>query len=140
MADNHYKRTFSQIRPSDETIERIFEMSEKKNKRIKFKGLFVAAACLAALLCGTLTANASTDGALFEGIQLIVNGEDVNIVDYIKNYNTYVQEDGAVVSEYEFEMPDGNGEASIIVNNDVDITAKIEENEDGNSVSYEIHE
>lgn len=140
MADNNYKRTFSQIRPSDETIERIFEMSEKKNKRIKFKGLLVAVACLAALLCGTLTANASTDGALFEGIQLIVNGEDVDIVDYIKNYNTYVQEDGAVVSEYEFEMPDGSGEASIVVNEDVDITAKVEENGDGSSISYEIHE
>lgn len=139
MADNHYKRTFSQIRPSDETIERIYEMSKQKSKKIKFKGLIVVAACLTALLCGTLTANASTDGALFEGIQLIVNGEDVNIVDYIKNYNTYVQEDGAVVSEYEFEMPDGEGEASIIVNNDVDITAKVEANEDESNVTYEIH-
>lgn len=139
MADNNYKRTFSQIRPSDETIERIFEMSEKKSKRIKFKGLLVAVACLAALLCGALTANASTDGALFEGIQLIVNGEDVDLKDYIKYHNSYVDENGNTVSEYEFEMPDDNGEASIIVNENVgDITASYDT--DNNTIIYEINE
>ncbi len=111
--DNHYKRTFSQIRPSDETIERIFEMSEKKNKRIKFKGLLVAVACLAALLCGTLTANAATDGALFEGLQLIVNGEEVNLVDYLKEHKSYVNDEGAQVQEYVFEVPDENGDGTM---------------------------
>ena len=139
MADNNYKRTFSQIRPSDETIERIFEMSEKKNKRIKFKGLLVAVACLAALLCGALTANASTDGALFEGIQLIVNGEDVDLKDYIKNYKSYVDENGNTVSEYEFEMPDDNGEGSIIVYESLgDITTSYDT--DSNTITYEINE
>lgn len=138
MADNNYKRTFSKIRPSDETIERIFEMSEKKNKRIKFKGLLVAVACLAALLCGALTANASTDGALFEGINLIVNGEDVNLKDYIKNYNSYVDENGNTVSEYKFELPD-NGEASIVIDEDIgDITASYDTNND--TITYEINE
>lgn len=137
--DNNYKRTFSQIRPSDETIERIFEMSVKKNKKIKFKGLFIAAACLTALLCGTLTANAATDGALFEGIQLIVNGENVNLGDYIKNHKTYVREDGATVSEYEFEFPDENGSASVIVDEKSgDMTASSDS--DDKDVTYEINE
>lgn len=114
-------------------------MSEKKSKRIKFKGLLVAVACLAALLCGALTANASTDGALFEGIQLIVNGEDVDLKDYIKYHNSYVDENGNTVSEYEFEMPDDNGEASIIVNENVgDITASYDT--DNNTIIYEINE
>ncbi|MDE6156465.1 MAG: hypothetical protein K2F67_08520, partial [Eubacterium sp.] len=135
----HYKRTFSQIRPSDETIERIFEMNKTKSKRIRFKGLFVAAACLAALLCGTLTANAATDGALFEGINLIVNGENVNLKDYIKNYNSYVDENGNDVSEYEFELPEDNGEASIVISEDIgDITASYDT--DSNMITYEINE
>lgn len=102
-------------------------MSEKKSKRIKFKGLLVAVACLAALLCGTLTANAATDGALFEGINLIVNGEDVDLKDYIKNYKSYVDEDGNTVSEFEIEVPDESGEASITVHekfvSEIDINA-----------------
>ncbi len=102
-------------------------MSEKKSKRIKFKGLLVAVACLAALLCGTLTTNAATDGALFEGINLIVNGEDVDLKDYIKNYKSYVDEDGNTVSEFEIEVPDESGEASITVHekfvSEIDINA-----------------
>lgn len=88
-------------------------MSEKKNKRIKFKGLLVAVACLAALLCGTLTANAATDGALFEGLQLIVNGEEVNLVDYLKEHKSYVNDEGAQVQEYVFEVPDENGDGTM---------------------------
>lgn len=136
--DNHYKRTFSQIRPSDETIERIFEMSEKKNKRIKFKGLLVAVACLAALLCGTLTANAATDGALFEGINLIVNGENVNLVDYIKSHDKYVTEDGTVMETFEFEVDDEDGEISFETTDD--ITVEAGEKSDDGTVTYNITE
>lgn len=136
--DNHYKRTFSQIRPSDETIERIFEMSEKKNKRIKFKGLLVAVACLAALLCGTLTANAATDGALFEGINLIVNGENVNLVDYIKSHDKYVTEDGTVVETYEFEVDDKDGQISFETTDD--ITVEAGEKSDDGTVTYNVTE
>lgn len=136
--DNHYKRTFSQIRPSDETIERIFEMSEKKNKRIKFKGLLVAVACLAALFCGTLTANAATDGALFEGINLIVNGENVNLVDYIKSHDKYVTEDGTVMETFEFEVDDEDGEISFETTDD--ITVEAGEKSDDGTVTYNITE
>lgn len=115
MNKNDYKRTFSQIRPSDETIERIFEMSENKSKKMKHKGLVIAIACLMALLCGTLTANAATDGALYEGVKLIINGEDVNLSDYIRNYKTYTLDDGTEVAEYEIEVPDESGSASITV-------------------------
>lgn len=114
-------------------------MTEKKNKRIKLKGLLVAVACLAALLCGTLTANAATDGALFEGINLIVNGENVDLKDYIKNYKSYVDEDGNTVSEYEIEVPDESGEVSILVNEDSDDAADTTDT-DNDTVKYEIHE
>ena len=142
MNNNGYKRTFSQIRPSEQTIERIFEMSEKKNRRIRHRGLIVAAVCLMALLCGTLTANAATDGALFEGINLIVNGEDVNIVDYIKSHDKYVTDDGTIVETYEFEFDDGNSQILVESEADIDsdIDLEIKEEADDGTVIYNITE
>ncbi len=136
---NKYKRTFSQIHPSDKTLERIYAMSEKKNKRIKFKGLLIAAACITALLCGTVTANAATDGALFEGINLIINGENVDIKEYIRDYKSYKVGDGTA-TEIEIEVPDDSASLEIeqegeIQNNED--TSEFE-NEDGKVVTYSI--
>lgn len=136
---NKYKRTFSQIHPSDKTLERIYAMSEKKNKRIKFKGLLIAAACITTLLCGTVTANAATDGALFEGINLIINGENVDIKEYIRDYKNYKVGDGTA-TEIEIEVPDDSASFEIeqegeIQNNED--TSEFE-NEDGKVVTYSI--
>lgn len=136
---NKYKKTFSQIHPSDKTLERIYAMSEKKNKRIKFKGLLIAAACITALFCGTVTANAATDGALFEGINLIINGENVDIKEYIRDYKSYKVGDGTA-TEIEIEVPDNSASLEIeqegeIQNNED--TSEFE-NEDGKVVTYSI--
>lgn len=136
---NKYKKTFSQIHPSDKTLERIYAMSEKKNKRIKFKGLLIAAACITALLCGTVTANAATDGALFEGINLIINGENVDIKEYIRDYKSYKVGDGTA-TEIEIEVPDDSASLEIeqegeIQNNED--TSEFE-NEEGKVVTYSI--
>lgn len=142
MTKDDYKRTFSQIRPSDETIERIFEMSEKESKKMKHKGLIIAMACLMALLCGSLTANAATDGALYEGLQLIINGEDVDLKDYIKNYKSYTRDDGTQVAEYEFELPDTDGSTSIEIQGDLrdnEVIVQKDEFDDG-TVNYEIRD
>lgn len=138
MNNNNYKRAFSQIRPSKQTIERIFEMSEKKHRSIRRKGLIIAMACLMALLCGTLTANAATDGALFEGINLIINGEDVNIADYIKSHDKYVTDDGTVVETYEFEL-DGE-DSQITVESESDIDLEVNQKSDDGTVVYNITE
>lgn len=115
-------------------------MSEKKTKRIKFKGVLIAAACLTALLCGTLTANAATNGALFEGLTLIINGEDVDIKDYITNYKSYKVGD-KTYSEIEMEVPD-DGSASVRVDGNFEV---IPEDETGTQnendpVMYSIEE
>ncbi|MCH5316723.1 MAG: hypothetical protein J1E05_01985 [Eubacterium sp.] len=114
MLRDNYKKAFSQINPSEKTIERIFEMTEKKHIKRIHKGLIIAIALIAVLLCGSLTANAATDGALFEGIGHIINGEDLDLKDFIANYNSYVDKDGAKVEEYEFDM-DGDGKGDSIL-------------------------
>lgn len=113
MLRDNYKKAFSQINPSEETIERIFEMTEKKRIKRIHKGLIIAIALIAVLLCGSLTANAATDGALFEGIGLIIRGEDVDWKDYITNYKSYVDDEGATVEEYEFDL-DGDGKSDSV--------------------------
>lgn len=101
MLRDNYKKAFSQINPSGETIERIFEMTEKKRSKRIPKGLIIAIALIAILLCGTLTANAATDGALFEGIGYIINGGKIEFGEYVVNHKYYVDENGNGVDEYE---------------------------------------
>ena len=113
MLRDNYKKAFSQINPSEETIERIFEMTEKKHIQKIHKGLIIAVAVIATLLCGSLTANAATNGALFDGIVLMINGEEVNWKEHIVSYNSYVEEDGTEVEEYEFEVEDDDISGSV---------------------------
>ena len=145
MLRDNYKKAFSQIDPSEETIERIFEMTEKKHIKKVYKGLIIAVAVIATLLCGALTANAATDGALFEGISRIVSGEKVNLKDYIVNYDSYVDEDGANVEKYEFDI-EGEAfayEVKSTADEDPEVTVYVElevdcvTNDDG-SVEYEM--
>ena len=102
MLRDNYKKAFSQINPSEATIERIFEMTEKKRSKKIRKGLIIAIALVATLVCGALTANAATDGALFEDIARIMVGEEVAISfkEYIVNHKYYVDENGNKVDEY----------------------------------------
>ena len=114
MNKERYKQAFSNIHPSDEAIERIFDMTQKKTKRIKFKVLLTAAIVIALSVCAVFSANAATDGAVFEAAKLIINGENVNIVDYIKAYKSYTY-NGVDYEEYEFEIPDGEGEEGALI-------------------------
>lgn len=79
MNKEYYKRTFSNVRPSEEAMERIFDMTKSKPKRIRFKGLIAVAAVIAILLCGTLSANAATDGKLFTGVKALASADEVKL-------------------------------------------------------------
>lgn len=85
MNKTKYKEVFSKVHPSDETIERIFEMTNKKyNKSIRTLAIVMA---LIAVLCSFgIVAYASTDGEIKETISnavetvkkeitVLVNGE-----------------------------------------------------------------
>lgn len=111
MNKEYYKNTFSKVCPSDETIERIFNITEEKSKKLKHKGLIIVLAVIFTLICGTFTVNAVTDGELFNGIKVFINGNEVNAEDYIKNYRTYKDEEtGENVVSYNIEIPDENNE------------------------------
>lgn len=116
MNSDNYKKAFSNIRPSDERLERIFDMTEKK-KRVRGlkKGLIAVMAVIIALMCGALTANAATDGAFFDGVRLIINGKEVDESEYLKVRKSYTNEDGEVVDEYTFALPEGDESASVEV-------------------------
>lgn len=114
MNSDNYKKAFSNIRPSDERLERIFDMTEKKKRaRGVKKGLIAVMAVIVALMCGALTANAATDGALFDGVRLIINGEEVSISDYLPVIRSYINDDGEVVDEYTFALPEGEDSISL---------------------------
>lgn len=55
----NYKKTYSQFRPSDESIERVMNMTQKKERKAKttFKRLAVAALAFAVLVGGGLETN-----------------------------------------------------------------------------------
>lgn len=131
MNKDKYKKAFSNVSPSDEAIERIFDMTkEKKKMGFAKKGLIAVVVALVVMLCGSLSVNAATNGALFEGLTLIINGEDVNMMDYLKKHEEGIDENGNEYEMYEFELSDGE---------DSDIKVKeftFTEDENGD-VSYE---
>lgn len=90
MNKTKYKEVFSKVHPSDETIERIFEMTNKKyNKSIRTLAIVMA---LIAVLCSFgIVGYASTDGEIKETvsnavetikkeISVLVNGETATAV------------------------------------------------------------
>lgn len=90
MNKTKYKESFSKVHPSNETIERIFEMTNKKyNKSIRTLAIVMA---LIAVLCSFgIVAYASTEGEIKETvsnavetikkeISVLVNGETATAV------------------------------------------------------------
>lgn len=130
---NNYQCTMSQLRPSNELMEKLMnnQMKNTRHRRLT-KPLLIAAVIMALLVCGILGANAATNGALFKGVSLILNGEKVDINRYATS-DSYIDDEGNVkitldlsdVSEdngggfgMEIEAnEDGDTELSIIVDN-----------------------
>ena len=123
----------SQLRPSNELMEKLLNnQTEITRHRRLTKPILIAAVIMALLVCGMLGANAATNGALFKGVSLILNGEKVDINRYATS-DSYIDDEGNVkitldlseVSEdngggfgMEIEAnEDGDTELSIIVDN-----------------------
>ncbi len=94
MSKKQYTDTFSNIHPSDETIERIMSMTNKKHFTGISKTLVALVAVISILFSIGLVANAATDGAIAETVSevfetvsnkitILINGKeteaDINI-------------------------------------------------------------
>ena len=93
---NNYQCTMSQLRPSNELMEKLMNNQTKitRHRRLT-KPLLIAAVIMALLVCGILGANAATNGALFKGVSLILNGENVDINRYATS-DSYIDDEGNV--------------------------------------------
>lgn len=117
MNKEYYKSAFSAVCPSDEAIERIFSMTEKKKRIFRHKGLIIVAAVIAALICGTFTVNAATDGALFHGIRVILNGKEVNPEEHNIKCKAYVDEEGRKMTAVGMYDSDGKLQGMVLTGN-----------------------
>lgn len=115
-----YRQALSGVRPSAQCTERIIKMAEKKQHRIK-KGWLAAAIAAIVLLCAVFTANAATDGAVFDGrllhgLRLVLDGKVFFLDDYQVDVYTLTDKDGNTVVRHEYAAP-----------NDVEIYADVAE-------------
>ena len=106
-----YKKAMSGVRPSAQCTERILSMTEKKKTHLK-KGWIIAAAAVLILACALFTANAATDGALFDGtlfqnLRVYLNGEEYEMNEYLNLVEDTTDKDGNPVVHYSYELPDG---------------------------------
>lgn len=127
MNKENYKRAFSQIRPSEETIERILNMPEKKSKSFKIRPLVAAAVTVSLLAGAMLTAHAAVENGasvpfdelktiaqgspystLKNVVEMIINGEKVDVSDYGVNVNEYVDDKGNALKQFDIDLPDGS--------------------------------
>lgn len=118
MNRTDYKSAFSQIRPSDSSIERIMEMTNKKH-RTNVKRLVACIAAVALIICTLgVIANAATDGAVSEvisdaaekltkKIHVFVNGD---AVDFDVNVEEQTGEDGETYYVGEITVTEPNGD------------------------------
>ena len=106
-----YKKAMSGVRPSAQCTERIITMTEKKQTHLK-KGWIIAAAAVLVLLCALFTANAATDGALFDGrllqgLRLVFDGKEFYLNDYEVDVYTTTDQNGETVVRHEYALPNG---------------------------------
>lgn len=120
MNKDYYKSTFSKLHPSDLTVERIFDMSEKKPIRFCKKSIIALAVILSIFLATCICADAATDGALRKEMKTILNGEEKtksaefeektksDEYDHIAKYESLTDENGNKVTKMVIEDLDGN--------------------------------
>lgn len=108
MNKNYYKSTFSKVHPSGETVERIFDMAEKK-VGICRKTVAAIIAVLSIFVATCICANAATDGKLKEEVKNIINSKTETKLDYdyVAKRETHIDENGNKVVETVLETPDG---------------------------------
>lgn len=109
MNKKYYTDTFSKLHPSNETVERIFDMAEKKKVRICRKTVLAIIVVLSIFVATCICANAATDGKLKEEVKNIINSKTETKLDYdyVAKRETHIDENGNKVVKTDIEAPDG---------------------------------
>ena len=117
MSKKLYKQAFSDIHPSDEAIERIMNMTEKRSKNYK-KVLAVCFVTVLILCSLAIGANAVTDGGVLQTVEDIVETVSNRITVLVNGKETY-----AKISVTEKIGKDGekHWEGVVVVGDDGDV-------------------
>lgn len=108
-----YKDTFSQIRPSDETVERILTMTERKKYIVLRKALAIILVVTLAICTVGIIADATADGEVSEKIsevaenvskklRVFINGKETDNFEFI----TETDENGETHYKASIDLPD----------------------------------
>lgn len=147
MSKKQYTDTFSNIHPSDETIERIMSMTNKKHFTV-FSKTLVALVAVISILCSIgLAANAATDGAVIETVSEVFEAVSNKVTILINGKETEAEidvsektdSDGKKYYEAEIkvDIPDAYAEAECILQLDGDTV--IENIDSALQESIELH-
>ena len=110
-----YKKTFSHVRPSDDTLERILNMTNKK-QTIILRKVFATVLIIALLICTAgIVANAATDGKVAEKIsevadnaskkfKVLINGKESENFELV----TETDEKGVTYYKANIDLPEGS--------------------------------
>ncbi len=120
MSKKQYKEVFSNIHPSDESIERIMSMTNKKHICALPKAMIILAIIISLFCSVGLVANAATDGAVAETISdaakeasrkitVLVNGKEEDEKEFSRKIKVSVngQETEGEVIVTPVTAPDG---------------------------------
>lgn len=117
MSKKQYIETFSDIHPSDEFMERIMCMKDKRQNHSIKKAVVVLAVAVSVLFALGAVAYAATDGEIMNTVvntfdlvagkvYILVNGEETEAE---LNISEQVNEDGETVYYVEMGLPFGDG-------------------------------
>lgn len=144
-----YKSAFSNVAPSEASVERIINMTKKK--RANFKPLIIAAIIAALTLASAISVNAATNGAIVDkvenvvrSVKVFINGEEKDAYD-IKYEHRSENFESQPRDYYRFEL-DGDSYVEFDLDNSgASVNANIEYdnfeatvNEDGKEIELYI--
>lgn len=135
MSKKQYTEAFSNIHPSDEVIERIMNMTEKKHFTNFGKVLAVSVAIISIFLSmGLVVANAATDGAVSEAVSeafenvsnkitILINGNETQ-ANVSVTEKTNVNGEQYIEAEIEVDVPDSDDTVEYIARINGDFEAE----------------
>lgn len=101
-----YKETFSQIHPSEQTVERILDMTENKHKSVCRTALIAVAVIVSLIVIGGVVAGAKADNGVVNSVINWIENEKETAAKVLKD-TSYTNQKGETVREVEVELDDG---------------------------------